>query len=252
MDSVHSFLCQLVGGCSLLSPFAVGADGLPLGDGVGSSGGSIFGLLPLFWVAFLGSLLGLTFLLLLLLLSLHWLLLLSVVLLLSPPQLAPPVTPALPPVSFAPLIPPFAPPVVAHASAASFAPLSFPLAPPVAPLWFPISSLLSSAVSSSPLIPSYPSSSVISCFQAPVSSSAFPIVSSCSLPTVICWALPTVITYAFPSVVSLAAPVHSFISPMVSVGSLASSSSLNPPVTSLLCVVSASGSFNKHSLNDLY
>ena len=48
-----------------------------------------------------------------------------------------------------------------------------------------------------------------------------------------------------PSVVSLAAPVNSFVSPTVSLGSSASSSSsssLNPPVASLPSVVSASGS----------
>ena len=206
-NSVLRFLRQLMGDSSSSPPFAVGADGVCLGDGVSSSGVQ-FGAPP----SLSGRLPGFSS-------GVH----------LPPPSSSAPVPPLAPPVAH------FAPPVVQLAPVTSFAPPGFPLAPPVgfcppitslAPpvtlLPFPISSLLSSAVSSPPpLAPSYPSSSVVSRFEAPVPSSGFPVVSSCASSTVISWALPTVVTCASPSVASLVTPVHSFVSPVVSLGSSA-------------------------------
>ena len=100
-DSVLIFLCRLVGDSSSSSPFAVGADGVHLGDGVGSSGVQ-FGAPP----SLSGRLSGFSF-------GAH-----------LPRSL-----------SSAP-VPPLAPPVTQLASSvAQLAPPVVQLAPPVAPLF---------------------------------------------------------------------------------------------------------------------
>ena len=153
------------------------------------------------------------------------------------------VTSSFPPVaSFSSVFPSFPPPVALFSSLApSLTPPGFPFIPPVRPLAppaglrppfsslvsavvslsLPVSALLlsGSSSSSSPLLPSYPLSTVVSQLHVPVSASLFLVVSSGSSPTVVSWSLPTVVTCSSPSVAYLSAPAHSLVPPVASLGS---------------------------------